>query len=167
MCFRRGVVSVCIKAMCSLSRLCVSVWFLVPFDFSLFSQTAKKFFPISFLGSISWIAIFSYLMVWWAHQVCSHFISSFIYASKVSKQSRRAIDVFLRKTIIILSFVEIFHVYLLHVSCSLQYGRTLIQCRFDCNSKCFESGCGLSMMSCLCRWEKPLVLQRRLWGSPY
>ena len=26
----------------------------------------KKFFPISFLGSILWIAVFSYLMVWWA-----------------------------------------------------------------------------------------------------
>uniref|UniRef100_A0A8C1VB75 Sodium/calcium exchanger membrane region domain-containing protein n=1 Tax=Cyprinus carpio TaxID=7962 RepID=A0A8C1VB75_CYPCA len=29
----------------------------------------KKFFPITFLGSICWIAGFSYLMVWWAHQV--------------------------------------------------------------------------------------------------
>lgn len=32
-------------------------------------QTAKKFFPITFLGAITWIAGFSYLMVWWAHQV--------------------------------------------------------------------------------------------------
>ncbi|KAM9449852.1 sodium/potassium/calcium exchanger 2-like [Clarias gariepinus] len=32
-------------------------------------NTSKKFFPVTFLGSISWIAIFSYLMVWWAHQV--------------------------------------------------------------------------------------------------
>ncbi|XP_051765282.1 sodium/potassium/calcium exchanger 2-like [Ctenopharyngodon idella] len=32
-------------------------------------ETSKKFFPITFLGSICWIAIFSYLMVWWAHQV--------------------------------------------------------------------------------------------------
>ncbi|XP_042572752.1 sodium/potassium/calcium exchanger 2-like [Cyprinus carpio] len=32
-------------------------------------DTSKKFFPITFLGSISWIAVFSYLMVWWAHQV--------------------------------------------------------------------------------------------------
>lgn len=31
--------------------------------------SSKKFFPITFLGSICWIAIFSYLMVWWAHQV--------------------------------------------------------------------------------------------------
>ncbi|XP_067838340.1 sodium/potassium/calcium exchanger 2-like [Heptranchias perlo] len=28
-----------------------------------------KYFPVSFLGSIGWIAGFSYLMVWWAHQV--------------------------------------------------------------------------------------------------
>ncbi|XP_067298907.1 sodium/potassium/calcium exchanger 2-like [Pseudorasbora parva] len=32
-------------------------------------ETSKKFFPFTFLGSICWIAIFSYLMVWWAHQV--------------------------------------------------------------------------------------------------
>ncbi|ELK06980.1 sodium/potassium/calcium exchanger 2 isoform X2 [Pteropus alecto] len=31
--------------------------------------SSKKFFPITFFGSIAWIAIFSYLMVWWAHQV--------------------------------------------------------------------------------------------------
>ncbi|XP_068522521.1 sodium/potassium/calcium exchanger 2 isoform X2 [Anas acuta] len=30
---------------------------------------SRKFFPITFFGSISWIAFFSYLMVWWAHQV--------------------------------------------------------------------------------------------------
>ncbi|XP_016347249.1 sodium/potassium/calcium exchanger 2-like [Sinocyclocheilus anshuiensis] len=32
-------------------------------------DTSVKFFPITFLGSICWIAVFSYLMVWWAHQV--------------------------------------------------------------------------------------------------
>ncbi|XP_060720675.1 sodium/potassium/calcium exchanger 2-like [Tachysurus vachellii] len=32
-------------------------------------DTSKRFFPVTFLGSISWIAVFSYLMVWWAHQV--------------------------------------------------------------------------------------------------
>uniref|UniRef100_A0A4W5QDA1 Solute carrier family 24 member 2 n=1 Tax=Hucho hucho TaxID=62062 RepID=A0A4W5QDA1_9TELE len=32
-------------------------------------KPVSKFFPISFLGSICWIAGFSYLMVWWAHQV--------------------------------------------------------------------------------------------------
>ncbi|NWR56341.1 NCKX2 protein, partial [Bucorvus abyssinicus] len=30
---------------------------------------SRKFFPITFFGAISWIAFFSYLMVWWAHQV--------------------------------------------------------------------------------------------------
>ncbi|CDQ57725.1 unnamed protein product [Oncorhynchus mykiss] len=34
-----------------------------------FLQTSTKFFPITFIGSICWIAAFSYLMVWWAHQV--------------------------------------------------------------------------------------------------
>nr|XP_009499226.1 PREDICTED: sodium/potassium/calcium exchanger 2-like [Phalacrocorax carbo] len=32
-------------------------------------ESSRKFFPITFFGSISWIAFFSYLMVWWAHQV--------------------------------------------------------------------------------------------------
>ena len=26
----------------------------------------RKFFPITFIGSILWIAVFSYLMVWWS-----------------------------------------------------------------------------------------------------
>ncbi|NXE54130.1 NCKX2 protein, partial [Casuarius casuarius] len=30
---------------------------------------SRKFFPVTFFGSISWIGFFSYLMVWWAHQV--------------------------------------------------------------------------------------------------
>ncbi|NWR77312.1 NCKX2 protein, partial [Centropus unirufus] len=33
------------------------------------NPNSRKFFPITFFGSISWIAFFSYLMVWWAHQV--------------------------------------------------------------------------------------------------
>uniref|UniRef100_A0A667WU26 Solute carrier family 24 member 2 n=1 Tax=Myripristis murdjan TaxID=586833 RepID=A0A667WU26_9TELE len=32
-------------------------------------ETSVRFFPVTFLGSICWIAFFSYLMVWWAHQV--------------------------------------------------------------------------------------------------
>ncbi|XP_029992009.1 sodium/potassium/calcium exchanger 2-like isoform X2 [Sphaeramia orbicularis] len=32
-------------------------------------ESSAKFFPITFLGAITWIAFFSYLMVWWAHQV--------------------------------------------------------------------------------------------------
>jgi hypothetical protein len=31
-----------------------------------FFSIARKFFPIAFIGSILWIAAFSYLMVWWA-----------------------------------------------------------------------------------------------------
>uniref|UniRef100_A0A3P9MSN8 Solute carrier family 24 member 2 n=1 Tax=Poecilia reticulata TaxID=8081 RepID=A0A3P9MSN8_POERE len=32
-------------------------------------ETSERFFPVTFIGSICWIAFFSYLMVWWAHQV--------------------------------------------------------------------------------------------------
>jgi hypothetical protein len=31
-----------------------------------FRSLARKFFPITFIGSILWIAAYSYLMVWWA-----------------------------------------------------------------------------------------------------
>ncbi|XP_071752610.2 sodium/potassium/calcium exchanger 1 [Centroberyx gerrardi] len=50
--------------------------FLLPIVFPLWltvpdvrNPTSKKFFVMTFLGSILWIAVFSYLMVWWAHQV--------------------------------------------------------------------------------------------------
>ncbi|NP_001267576.1 sodium/potassium/calcium exchanger 1 [Tursiops truncatus] len=50
--------------------------FLLPIVFPLWLTVpdvrrleARKFFVITFLGSIMWIAMFSYLMVWWAHQV--------------------------------------------------------------------------------------------------
>ncbi|XP_028971136.1 sodium/potassium/calcium exchanger 1 isoform X2 [Esox lucius] len=50
--------------------------FLLPIVFPLWltvpdvrNPMYKKFFVITFLGSILWIAVFSYLMVWWAHQV--------------------------------------------------------------------------------------------------
>ncbi len=32
----------------------------------LSSSTDRKFYPITFVGSILWIGSFSYLMVWWA-----------------------------------------------------------------------------------------------------
>ncbi|KAJ3612277.1 hypothetical protein NHX12_020553 [Muraenolepis orangiensis] len=32
-------------------------------------ETSTRFFPLTFIGAICWIASFSYLMVWWAHQV--------------------------------------------------------------------------------------------------
>ncbi|XP_022045922.2 sodium/potassium/calcium exchanger 1-like isoform X2 [Acanthochromis polyacanthus] len=50
--------------------------FLLPIVFPLWltvpdvrNQKSRKFFVLTFLGSIMWIAVFSYLMVWWAHQV--------------------------------------------------------------------------------------------------
>ncbi|XP_059891808.1 sodium/potassium/calcium exchanger 2 [Gadus macrocephalus] len=42
------------------------LWLTLP---DVRKNSAQKFFPISFIGSIVWIAAFSYLMVWWAHQV--------------------------------------------------------------------------------------------------
>ncbi|XP_073691680.1 sodium/potassium/calcium exchanger 2 isoform X1 [Garra rufa] len=42
------------------------LWITLP---DVRKPTSKKFFPIAFLGAICWIAGFSYLMVWWAHQV--------------------------------------------------------------------------------------------------
>lgn len=35
-------------------------------------QASRRYFVASFLGSILWIGVFSYLMVWWAHQVGWH-----------------------------------------------------------------------------------------------
>ncbi|XP_007955799.1 sodium/potassium/calcium exchanger 1 [Orycteropus afer afer] len=50
--------------------------FLLPIVFPLWLTVpdvrrleSRKFFVLTFLGSIMWIAMFSYLMVWWAHQV--------------------------------------------------------------------------------------------------
>ncbi|XP_072260484.1 sodium/potassium/calcium exchanger 2 isoform X2 [Pyxicephalus adspersus] len=42
------------------------LWITLP---DVRNTSSRKFFPITFFGSITWIAIFSYLMVWWAHQV--------------------------------------------------------------------------------------------------
>ncbi|XP_040894336.1 sodium/potassium/calcium exchanger 1-like [Toxotes jaculatrix] len=42
------------------------LWLTVP---DVRNQKSRRFFVVTFLGSILWIAIFSYLMVWWAHQV--------------------------------------------------------------------------------------------------
>lgn len=44
----------------------IPLWLTLP---DVRRETSTKFFPVTFLGSISWIAFFSYLMVWWAHQV--------------------------------------------------------------------------------------------------
>ncbi|XP_070848768.1 sodium/potassium/calcium exchanger 2-like isoform X4 [Chaetodon trifascialis] len=42
------------------------LWLTLP---DVRKPSSKKFFPVTFLGAICWIACFSYLMVWWAHQV--------------------------------------------------------------------------------------------------
>ncbi|XP_043953617.1 sodium/potassium/calcium exchanger 2-like isoform X8 [Gambusia affinis] len=42
------------------------LWLTLP---DVRKTSSKKFFPVTFLGAICWIAGFSYLMVWWAHQV--------------------------------------------------------------------------------------------------
>ncbi|XP_041444130.1 sodium/potassium/calcium exchanger 1 isoform X2 [Xenopus laevis] len=54
----------------------ITYLFLLPIIFPLWltlpdvrSQKYRKYFHLTFLGSIMWIAVFSYLMVWWAHQV--------------------------------------------------------------------------------------------------
>ncbi|XP_053741264.1 sodium/potassium/calcium exchanger 1-like isoform X1 [Synchiropus splendidus] len=54
----------------------VTYLFLLPIVFPLWltipdvrKKKSRKFFVLTFLGSIIWIAVFSYLMVWWAHQV--------------------------------------------------------------------------------------------------
>ncbi|XP_054992366.1 sodium/potassium/calcium exchanger 2 isoform X2 [Sorex araneus] len=42
------------------------LWITLP---DVRKPASRKFFPITFFGAITWIAVFSYLMVWWAHQV--------------------------------------------------------------------------------------------------
>ncbi|CAI9733922.1 sodium/potassium/calcium exchanger 1-like, partial [Octopus vulgaris] len=51
----------------------ISYIFMAPIMFTLWitlpdvrRATKKKYFPVTFIGSIVWIAAFSYLMVWWA-----------------------------------------------------------------------------------------------------
>ncbi|XP_056464584.1 sodium/potassium/calcium exchanger 1-like isoform X4 [Gadus chalcogrammus] len=42
------------------------LWLTVP---DVRNPASRKFFAMTFMGSILWIGVFSYLMVWWAHQV--------------------------------------------------------------------------------------------------
>ncbi|XP_075922982.1 sodium/potassium/calcium exchanger 2-like isoform X3 [Petromyzon marinus] len=46
--------------------LVLPLWITLP---DVRNHRSRKFFMVTFFGSILWIAIFSYLMVWWAHQV--------------------------------------------------------------------------------------------------
>ncbi|XP_078737177.1 sodium/potassium/calcium exchanger 2-like isoform X3 [Lampetra fluviatilis] len=41
------------------------LWLTLP---DVRKPAARQYFVVTFLGSIVWIALFSYLMVWWAHQ---------------------------------------------------------------------------------------------------
>ncbi|XP_047435807.1 sodium/potassium/calcium exchanger 1-like isoform X2 [Mugil cephalus] len=50
--------------------------FLLPIVFPLWltlpdvrNPASRRYFAMTFIGSILWIGVFSYLMVWWAHQV--------------------------------------------------------------------------------------------------
>ncbi|XP_029944708.1 sodium/potassium/calcium exchanger 1-like [Salarias fasciatus] len=50
--------------------------FLLPIVFPLWltlpdvrNLASRRYFAVTFVGSILWIGVFSYLMVWWAHQV--------------------------------------------------------------------------------------------------
>ncbi|XP_077443349.1 sodium/potassium/calcium exchanger 1-like isoform X2 [Stigmatopora argus] len=42
------------------------LWLTLP---DVRNPASKKYFAFTFIGTILWIAVFSYLMVWWAHQV--------------------------------------------------------------------------------------------------
>ncbi|XP_067409246.1 sodium/potassium/calcium exchanger 2 [Emydura macquarii macquarii] len=42
------------------------LWITLP---DVRKPASRKYFPVTFFGAITWIAVFSYLMVWWAHQV--------------------------------------------------------------------------------------------------
>ncbi|XP_034541026.1 sodium/potassium/calcium exchanger 1 [Notolabrus celidotus] len=69
--------------------------FLLPINFPLWltvpdvrKQKSRKFFVITFLVSILWIAVFSYFMLWWAHQVGETFgISHWIMAVVAAETS--------------------------------------------------------------------------------
>lgn len=44
--------------------LLIPMWLTLP---DTRTPKGKKLFPVTFIGSILWIAAFSYLMVWWAN----------------------------------------------------------------------------------------------------
>jgi len=56
------------KILCVLSMPLTICMFLTIPDPN--NKKMKKFFPLAFLGSLVWIIVFSYLMVWWATEVC-------------------------------------------------------------------------------------------------
>lgn len=44
----------------------VPLWLTLP---DTRAPRSRKWFPVTFLGSICWIAAYSYLMVWWANMI--------------------------------------------------------------------------------------------------
>lgn len=44
--------------------LLIPMWLTLP---DTRTPRGKKYYPVTFIGSILWIAAFSYLMVWWAN----------------------------------------------------------------------------------------------------
>ncbi|XP_068616196.1 sodium/potassium/calcium exchanger 1-like [Brachionichthys hirsutus] len=42
------------------------LWLTLP---DVRNPASRRYFAVTFIGSILWIGVFSYLMVWWAHQV--------------------------------------------------------------------------------------------------
>ena len=55
--WRKRITYVCVLP------LILPLWLTLP---DTRKPESRKFFAITFVGSILWIAIFSYLMVWWA-----------------------------------------------------------------------------------------------------
>ncbi|VDO61941.1 unnamed protein product [Onchocerca flexuosa] len=50
----------------ALSPILFPLWVTLP---DVRKQTARKWFPITFIGSIFWIAFYSYVMVWMANTI--------------------------------------------------------------------------------------------------
>lgn len=55
----------------SLAPILFPLWVTIP---DVRKEECKKWFPITFIFSIMWIAFFSYLMVWWANTIGETFV---------------------------------------------------------------------------------------------
>uniref|UniRef100_A0A0N4ZFU0 Na_Ca_ex domain-containing protein n=1 Tax=Parastrongyloides trichosuri TaxID=131310 RepID=A0A0N4ZFU0_PARTI len=55
----------------SLAPILFPLWVTIP---DVRKEECKKWFPVTFIFSIMWIAFFSYLMVWWANTIGETFI---------------------------------------------------------------------------------------------
>lgn len=49
-----------------LAPVLIPMWVTIP---DVRRQTSRKWYPVTFVNSILWIAFFSYLMVWWANTI--------------------------------------------------------------------------------------------------